>query len=282
MAKLMHFEEAKLMGVIKNDSYVACPFSGDSIFWPDSFLDGYKLEMEQTGADKTQTVQVNPHVNFTFQSINPKTGITLIGDEEVTKVKLGGYGIKSPDEETIGKLFSEYARQLDTLVDYYYSSKSNGIKAWCLQKEDLENISYTARFRLGKTWLASPFMMQHNIYGLYCMRKGVAMPEELYNKSIRRCSEITYKVAVGITLPNDTYIVVDNFNKGQSSERPIMWINFNADNLLAVYDYEIIRLSHGCTVPLPAAEDLKRERSVIQSILDKSGREGLLQGRWIF
>ena len=282
MAKLMRFEEAEGIGIIKKDSYVACPFFGDSLPCPDSFLYGYKLEMKQTGTSKTQKVQINPQVNFTFQNIDHRTGITLIGDQEVTEVALGGYDIEKYKEEPIGKFFSEYARQLDTLVDYYYSSQPNGVKAWCLQKENLENISYSARFKLNGTWLASPFTMQHNIYGLYYIRNCVARTEELYNKSIHRFSESTHKVAVGITLPDDIYIVVDNFNKGQSKERPIMWINFNADNLLAVYDYEIIRLSDGYAELPPAVQDLKRERSVIQSILDKSGKEGLLQGDWIF
>lgn len=282
MAKLMHFKEAEEIGIIKNDSYVACPFFEDLVLWPDSFLDGYKLEMEQTGASKIQKVQINPQVNFTFQNINHKTGITLVGDQEVTQVTLGGHEVEKHKEKPIGNSFSEYARQLDMLVDYYYSSKSNGVKAWCLQKEDLDNISYSARFKLNGAWLASPFMMQHNVYGLYYIRNCVARTEELYIKVVHSCSEATHKVAVGITLPDDIYIVVDNFNKGQSRERPIMWINFNADNLLSVYDYEIIRLSDGCAVLPPAADDLKRERSVIQSILDKSGKEGLLQGNWIF
>ena len=266
MAKLMRFEEADVVGIIKNDSYVACPFFGGSLPCSDLFLDGYKLEMKQTGASKTQKVQINPRVNFTFQNINYKTGITLVGDQGVTEVTLGGYDIENHKEEPIGKFFSEYARQLDTLVDYYYSSQPNGVKAWCLQKENLENISYSARFRLNGTWLASPFTMQYNIYGLYYIRDCAARTEELYNKSIHRFSESTHKVAVGVTLPNDIYIVVGNFNKGQSSERPIMWINFNVGNPLAVYDYEIIRLSDGCEVLPQAAEDLKRERSVIQKI----------------
>ncbi len=275
MARLMRFKEAEEAGIIEKDRYVAYPFCKEDVLTQ-------TIAENETGSHEEQKIRINPYLNFTYQGATWKNGITLISYEKMTSVIVGGNDVcNGGKKQDVGEYFSDYAQKLDELVRKYYSAKKIGI-AWCPQKDDVEGMSYCARRALNNAWLASPFVQFNTIYGLYYMNNGNARIETLYNAGIKAFMETKHEVAVGISLPNHSYVVVDNYNSGKSSDRPIMWINMDSDNLLEVYDMQIERLSKTLVVSEQAVDDLRRERNVIQRILERSGRKELLEGSWIF
>ena len=272
----MHFKEAEEAGIIEKGRYVAYPFCTKSVLT-------HTIEAKKTGMSVEQEIRINPYLSFTYQGITNKNGITLISHEKMATVGVSGYDIRNGIKvHDIGEYFSCYAQELDDIVREYYSVEKMGTKAWCPQKDDVKDMTYGARRALNNAWLASPFVQLNTMYGLYYMNDSSARIEVLYDVRMGRSMEVKHELAVGISLPEDVYVVVDNYNKGQSSERPIMWLNMNSDNLLEVYDLQIERLSGIFRASEQAVDDLRRERNVIRIILEKFEKQELLEGSWIF
>ena len=151
MARLIHFKEAEETGMIRKGNYVSCPF------WVDSILKKVVIETKETGLEKPQEVQVNLNADFVYQGLNRKSKtITLISANPVMRVAISGFSAYEDKVQDAGRYFSNYARKLDNLIHLLYSLQSLGIKAWCPQKHDIENISYGTRVALEGIWLANP------------------------------------------------------------------------------------------------------------------------------